>query len=994
MSRALPRSPYKGLAPFADTPLDAMLFFGRERDAEIVAANVVAARLTVLYGPSGVGKSSLIAAAVARSLRALPEQPAVVVFSSWSDDPAAALILAVAAEAGVDAAATLAETVDHACRARGDVYLLLDQAEEYFLYHPEGGTLEPALAEVMTEAPRANVLLSLREDALAKLDRFKAVIPGILDNYLRLDRLSPEAARSAVVGPLGRFAELGGERVEIEPALVETVLDQVASGQIGTGLGGSGEVEGAERAVRIEAPYLQLVLERLWEVERAEESLTLRVVTLERLGGAARIVADHLERALDALPRERQEVASRIFRQLVTPSGTKIAYAASDLVGYADAPASEVGAVLDALAERRILRPGDEGSYEIYHDVLAAPILAWCARYRQARALAAAHRRSRRLALVAGLAVAGLALMALVTAFALVQRSNARADARNARARQLDAVAVAQLTVDPELSLLLARESARLSPTPNARDVLWQALLASRVRTVVHAGRPLLAAAPVGRAIVMAGEDGAVITSRPVGPRRTIETGVAALDASITASGTVLLTGRDGRLRLVTGRRIELVPDVAGARIADLSADGARALVGGGSTTASLVDLRSGETIVTVDHGARVTAGAISARADLLATGGVDDRVRMWDADGRLVRVLAGHVGPITGIVFGARADTLIATASTDGVGRVWRAGSGQPVTVVSGHGNYLEDITFSPDGTQVATASTDLTARTWKAETGAALALFAGDSETVTGARFDQTGTTLVTSSLDGTAREWDAVVQPTLTMVADLGAPVTRVEFAGSGGAIAAATATRAYRIELSSGRVTQVGRASAPAAVAIGPAGRRAAIEGDTVVVSGGGGKTVRLEGHHKQVMSAAFSDDGARIVTASLDHDVRIWDAASGAPLQVVRVHFAVVSAARFSPDGRWIATAGPVTSALVSADTGRLAFYLRGHDGKLTAVAFSPDGKQVATGGIDGTVRLYGCAICGGIDDLLELADIRLARTGRTLTDAQRARYLG
>ena len=169
----------------------------------------------------------------------------------------------------------------------------------------------------------------------------------------------------------------------------------------------------------------------------------------------------------------------------------------------------------------------------------------------------------------------------------------------------------------------------------------------------------------------------------------------------------------------------------------------------------------------------------------------------------------------------------------------------------------------------------------------------------------------------------------------------------------------------------------------------------IDGDSVVVSGGGGKTVRLEGHRKDVTSVAFSDDGARIVTASrLDHDVRIWDADTGAPLHLVRVHFATVSDARFSPDGRWIATAGPVTSALVDAETGRLAFYLRGHDGKLTTVAFAPDGKQIATGGVDGTVRLYRCDICGGLDDLVALADSRLARTGRTLTDAERERYLG
>ena len=59
MSRR-PESPYKGLSAFEDSDLDALLFFGREREREIVVANLIAARLTVLYGPTGVGKSSLL----------------------------------------------------------------------------------------------------------------------------------------------------------------------------------------------------------------------------------------------------------------------------------------------------------------------------------------------------------------------------------------------------------------------------------------------------------------------------------------------------------------------------------------------------------------------------------------------------------------------------------------------------------------------------------------------------------------------------------------------------------------------------------------------------------------------------------------------------------------------------------------------------------------------------------------------------------------------
>ena len=62
-------SPYRGLAPFGESELDGLLFFGRERETEVVTANLIASRLTVVYGPSGVGKSSLLRAGVARRVR-------------------------------------------------------------------------------------------------------------------------------------------------------------------------------------------------------------------------------------------------------------------------------------------------------------------------------------------------------------------------------------------------------------------------------------------------------------------------------------------------------------------------------------------------------------------------------------------------------------------------------------------------------------------------------------------------------------------------------------------------------------------------------------------------------------------------------------------------------------------------------------------------------------------------------------------------------------
>jgi len=997
MSERLPASPYKGLTPFADTATDAMFFFGRERDVEIVCANILASRLTVLYGQSGVGKSSLLAAAVARELRGLPERPVVVVFSAWSESPAAAIAKAVCAEAGVDPSESLATALERACAARGNVYLLLDQAEEYFLYHEAGGPFERELAALVAGPARANVLLSLREDALAKLDRFKGSIPGILGNYLRLERLSRETGRAAIERPLERWHELGGGAVEIEPALTETVLDEVAAGRIRVGLGGAGHVAAGGREETVEAPYLQLVMERIWDVEREQGSSILRLGTLVALGGAAQIVAAHLERAMDALTPARQAIAAELLRQLVTPSGAKIAHAPTDLAGYANVSEGDAREVLDALAGRRILRPSDDGRYEIYHDVLAAPVLAWRARFAHAQELVEARRRARRLAIVATAALAGLVVTALIAVFALVQRSNARSDARAAHARELDATAVSLLPSDPELALLLARDSAVLSPTPTAEEALRQALTASRVRTVTRVGTPLLSAAIVAGKLVTAASDGSVLVSG-AGARRVVTTRQPAREASISARGDVLLSGLDGRLRLVSSTGSVEVPRLTRVFGAAIAADGRTAAVrsigvrGLASPRVRIVDLATGKTLFQVDHGAPATAAALSAGNTLLATGGVDRIVRIWRvANGRLLRRLVGHVGQISAIAFSPRGDT-VGSASTDGIGRVWNTSNGQPIAVLSGHLHYLTDIAFSRDGEQVVTTSSDRTARTWKAMTGDLLATYAGDTESVTSGQFTASGLEIVTASLDGTARTWDTVVQPFLPVIARLGAPVTRVDFTRSGRQLTAAAGGRAYLITLPRGPAADVGAAPAPAGAVTGPGGEKAVIDGKVVRLTRADGATVELTGHRDKVTSVAFSPDGKLVVTASRDHDARIWAAGTGAPLQVLRGHFAVVSDARFSADGRWVVTAGPMTAGLWSSAGGLPVLLLSGHVGKVLSASFSPDSRQIATGGQDGTVRLWQCAICGRTEELLALADARLAATGRIATAEERWRY--
>ena len=122
---------------------------------------------------------------------------------------------------------------------------------------------------------RVSFLVSMREDSIAKLDFFKGRIPNLFDNYLRIDHLDSRQARDAIV-QAGRAVQSDARRqanaaINVEPALVDAVLDQVAAGRVALGGTGKGRVAASDTASstgeRVETPYLQLVMTRLWQEE-------------------------------------------------------------------------------------------------------------------------------------------------------------------------------------------------------------------------------------------------------------------------------------------------------------------------------------------------------------------------------------------------------------------------------------------------------------------------------------------------------------------------------------------------------------------------------------------------------------------------------------------------------------------------------------------------------------------------------------------------------
>jgi WD40 repeat protein len=964
----LPPSPFKGLAYFGDSETDWRLFFGRERESELVAANLMASRLTVLYGPSGVGKSSLLRAGVARRLRTLvpavggeDEGAEFVIVDSWRDDPIVAVAVAAGAPTDIPLADALAE---RAISSGAELYLILDQMEEYVLYHGrDGGPLASALEDVLTRPDLpVHVLLGVRDDSLADLDAFKRRLPGLFGNVLRLDHLTRVAARSAIEGPLRAYAELGGPEVTAEDELIEAVLDEVAAGRIEQHLTGRGLVDEGRRERRVEAPYLQLVLERLWEVERERGSDELRASTLAELGGAERIVEEHLERALAGLDNIERDLVARLFNYLVTPSGTKIAHAVDDLARYADEDTASLEPVLATLDAARILRrvPGRAGGparYEIFHDVLAPAVLAWRTRHEAERALErereAARRRHGRVALIAALALVALAGTAALAVWALSQRADAREKARAAdagalaaKARELEANAIVQLDRDPELGLLLATRAARLAPSASTEDVLRRMLLESRVRTRARLGSAvsdlvalpggMLAAATErgGVRLVDGGRPGRVI----VPPQPGAQTWFSG-EQALTVRGSTL-TVRD----LPRGNVIATVPVPPDTRFAASGPQAGRFIVAG-AREASVIGT-GGELLAVLAHPARVQRAEFSPNGLLIATAGADGDAIVWSGFGKRLRTLPGRAKSTMFDVGFSHLSRLLVTASSDRTASVWNIRNGHRESTMPGHENQVRRARFGANEDLVVTASRDGTARTWKVDTGGLRAVFAGHTEPVTAAVF-LPGDRLATGSEDGTVRTWVTQLQPQLQPAPSTPAP--------------------------------RPGRDP------------RATVKGSVVTLRIHG-REVTLRGHHGDVLSVEVSRDGSRVVTASKDGDARIWDARTGTKLWVLSGHSDTVYDASFSPNGRWVVTGGPASAALWDATTGEWVYFLRGDGGPISAAAFSSP-TRIVTSGDDG-VRTHRCETCGGREALLALAERRLSVTHRTLSPTERRLYLG
>ena len=1015
-----PETPYVGLVPYREE--DFGFFFGRDDERRIVTANLRASRLTILYGPSGVGKTSLLQAGVVHDLReevvtnaaAQAEQVPIAIcsFRDWREHPLPALMNAmhhaVCEASGADSGPTwqsgtsVVETLRSWTRRVHTVLLVLDQFEDYFLYHGgESGeaTIADALPAIVNEPNLGvNVLLSIREDAWAKLDLFEGRIPRLFGNYVRVEHLNRVGAREAIERPVeewnNRLAP-GEHRYPLEPALVDAVLDAAASGGLTLTHDDPRADPTASSTEEIEAPYLQLVMDRLWRATLAANSREVTVARLEELGGPQQIVEHHLLEALGALTPAEQAVAADAFIFLVTRSKTKVAHTASDLAEWTKRPEPEVAAVLEKLCSGesgRILRtvaaPGSESGetrYELFHDLLAEPILDWRRGYEENRARRATYRRFAR---IGGVLAALVAVFAALGAWALIQRGEAKRATRSATSLALASAARDEARGHLDLSLLLGLEAYRASPSAEAASSMVGALEAARrsgAEAILRGDRRgvrAIAFSPDGHTLASAGFNGA-IQLWDARARRKLGSPLLGHTSEIwsvafSPGGNVLASAsHDGTVRLwevASGKSLGRLPIENAGIVTSVvfSPDRNTLAVGGQGGRLQLWDVRTRRPLGRPlrGHTDRVVSVAFSPDGRTLASGSFDHTVRLWNVATRtpLGAPLVGHSGEVASVAFSPDGRTL-ASSSLDGTLRLWdvrrRTALGPPIRTETGE---IWSVAFSPDGRTLASSGFDRTVRLWDTRTRKPFGLpLIGHARGVVGVAFSSDGRTLASAGYDGTVRTWDLRRH-------GLGAPlgrhtgrVTDVVFGPDGRTLASVGFDGAVRIwdvqeHRALGRLGD--KDGSYEGLAVSPDGGTLATAGDdgSVELFDVRSRSMRahLSGGQGAVQSVAFSPDGRTLASAGDDGSVRLWDSRKGVKLgEPLRGHEGSIWSVAFSHDGRTLASAGSDgTVRLWDVRRRKIEARLAVRDVVPLTVAISPDGRTLASGNVDGTVRLW------------------------------------
>ncbi|MBD2339858.1 hypothetical protein H6G64_23080 [Calothrix sp. FACHB-156] len=964
-------------------------------------------KLTVIYGQSGVGKSSILQAGLIptlkqKSIGTRDVLPVLVqVYTDWVRELGNRLQEALSDLIpshhfyALEGAKAIFKQLHHNDANNLLTVLIFDQFEEFFFVYREPKQRQAFynfLNECL-EIPFVKIILSLREDYLHyllecnnRLADFDVISNNILDKSILyyLGNFSEKDTKSVIQNLAIRT------QLSLESSLIDNLVIDLARDL--------GEV----RPIELQVVGAQLQTEKITKIEQYQQ-----------FGTKEKLVERFLEEIVKDCGSENERAAQLILYLLTDENNTRPIKTHSELAKDLAVEADKLDLVLKILVGSGLvfrIPESPNGHYQLVHDYLVsfirqqrgAKILAELEKEKAQRKLAEATLNQvlkRRLleAYIAGVAMATLAILAVVFG---VGAEHERRQAERSQILALSASSTALLTSNQELDALIealraGQQLKRISWEESNAKIKVLATLQQALEEVTERNR--------------LEEHGDSLWSVVFSPDNQ-------LLASCSRDQTIKIWSLDGTLLQTLEAHSDGITSLSfssdSQTLASSSLDKTVNIWRRNKTT-GLFDMKPYKTLKM--HGDWIYSVSLSPDGEFIATASNDTTIKLWSKDGSLVNILRGHQGSVNWVSFSPDSQ-FIASAGEDKTVKIWRR-DGSLVTTLQGHQGGVLVLAFSPNGKFLASGSRDKTVKLWRREhtnskdsfgfrldttllehknqvwglsfsadseklasgsedntinlwsvNGNLLKTFKGHTDRVTTVAFSPDNKLLASGSYDKSIKLW-SLDTPRRPILKGHRNKVLSLAWSPDGQMLASGSQDHTVKLwqrHPSSGEMafrvkkTLMEHKDKVTSVSFDPKGE--------ILASGSYDKTVKLwrtdgtflktlQGHSDGVINVNFSHNGQLLASAGKDKTVKLWSR-DGHLLRTLVGHQDRVNSVHFSPEDKVIASASDDKTVKLWRTDGTLLKTLTGHKSWVLGISFSPDRQTLATAGWDNTIKLW------------------------------------